>query len=247
MSGPLHSESGYDSIMAEVERQCTIAGDPDAARFYSWSQKGLWRVQDRSESGPVDIGANRDDMQEAVELDVASYVRLRARRAAIGGDGEPDWSLAIHPLVRHLLAYVGVNAAVPRDVMDVPCGWRGGMRVDNVTHVRGCVLSWIHLGEVRGHDATLEAYMSSVDLRIAKTTFPDTLRTAMVGRPLSEVMPHPVIDRIGVEILGSETVESFGGGDADTIIRLRPTWQPLVEHHDTPRPWLIPGDLPFYQ
>ena len=242
---PLDATSGHDATMAEVERLCTEAGAPEAAAFYSWSGKGLWRVPDGSEPRLEDIGSNRDDMQSAVEMDVAAYLRLRERRAAIGGDDEPAWSLVMGRATKLLLDHAGIDPAIVFDMVDFPGSTRSGMRVDHVTHSRGCVLAHVEIGHTSQGEVSYDAYQDRSEIRIRDLVLPETVMVALQGITLSNVMPHPVLDRLELPILRAETVAGWRPGDWDTILLLAPAWQPLMDH-DEPRPWLMPLPLPRY-
>lgn len=243
---PLDAESGHDAIMLEVARLCEAAGDPEAARFYAWSNKGLWRVPDRSEPGPMDIGANRDDMQMALELDVAAYVRLRRRREAIASDKEPDWSLAITAATRTLLKHAGEDPSVPLDRMEDHGIGRNGLRVDTVTHRRGCILSSIHIGTTSQGPVHYDSFEDRSEIRISGLELPQTVLTGIAGCMLSHIMPHALLDAIELKIAGADTVPAWGPGRMDTILRIVDTWEPLVEACRRDRSWLKPLPLPHY-
>lgn len=240
----LDARSGHDAVMAELRRLCTVSGDAGAANFYAWSERGLWRVQDRSEAGPVDIGSNRDDMQKALELDVASYVRLRRRRQAIDGDGEPAWSLAILSATRSLLDHAGSDPSVSVDRLeDVGIG-SGGLRVDSVVHRRGCVLACIHVGMTADGPVVYNAFEDRSELRVSGLRLPETVLTGITGTSTSDIMSHPVLDALGLRIASACTVPGWTGQECDTILRLVDSWIPLVMDHPVPRPWLRPLPLP---
>ena len=242
----LDERSGHDAIMAEMRRLCEVAGDPDAAKFYAWSQQGLWRAPDRSESGPVDIGSNRVDMQEALDLDVASHVRLRRRREAIDDTGEPDWSLAIRNATRVLLVHAGSDPAVAIDRMEDAGIGPGGLRVDSVTHRRGCVLASIHVGVTDRGTVTYDAFEGRSELRISGFALPETVMAGIAGEPLRSVMPHALLDELDLHVADATTIPGWAGEGQDTILRLVDDWIPLVSHHTAPRPWLRPLPLPRY-
>lgn len=243
---PLDDRSGHDAIMAEVRRLCAVAGDPDAANFYAWSRTGLWRVQDRSEAGPVDIGSNRPDMQEAVELDVAAHVRLRRRREAIGGPGEPDWSLAIRTATRALLGHAETDPAIVVDRIEDRGIGPKGLRVDNVTHRRGCVLTSIHVGATERGAVTYDAFEDRSELRISGLALPETVMAGIAGTPLAHVMPHPLMDGLHLHVAEATSISGRTGEDRDTVLRIVDDWTPLVCRYPVPRPWLRPLPLPRY-
>lgn len=243
----LDGTSGHDAIMAEVARLCAVSGDPAAARFYAWGNRGLWRAQDRSEPGPMDIGSNRDDMQEAVELDVAAHIRLRRRREAIGGVGEPDWSLAIRSATRALLTHAGFDPAVRIDRMEDRGIGPSGLRVDTVSHRRGCVLACIHVGTTATGPAVYDAFEERSEIRLTDFVLPETVLAGLAGTALSDVMPHPLLDGLGLRIADATTVPGHGQGRRDAVLRLVDDWQPLVEEHAADRSWLRPLPLPRYE
>lgn len=242
---PLDARSGHDAIMAEVKRLCLDAGAPEAAAFYAWGDRGLWRVPDRSEPGPMDIGANREDMQRALEMDVASYVRLRARRDAIGDNAEPAWALAIGAATRALLEHAGVSACVPFDMVDDPGPMRRGLRVDTVRHRRGCVLAHIEIGATSQGEVCFDAYEDRSEIRMRDLALPQTVVAGLSGAALSSVMPHPVLDGLDLRVTLAETIPGWNAGDIDTVLHLESRWEPLQDHTSS-RDWIMPVPLPRY-
>jgi len=145
-----------------------------------------------------------------IALAASSLVRAERRREAIatsGEDGDPEWSMTAHPLVAAAMRLYAIPAE-PARLGDDATGARNGAQVDairgyehegahaNLRTLAGHV--WVpFLKEVRTGlriDETRGRMMAR--LTIQDMIVPHTVAVAMRGRPLSELIDHPVIDLV---------------------------------------------------
>lgn len=140
-----------------------------------------------------------DSDLEMIRRNVARHVRRHLRNRAIvtaGEEKEPQWSFTMHRLARAMLLEAGIDPALFID-------WRETLRMRAISHLGE--EAGMSIGQFTVEDGRID--MHSLRWRglelggrgkpfvIVDQPIPETLAHALVGRPLSEAISHPAVQR----------------------------------------------------
>jgi hypothetical protein len=206
---------------------CTRHGDPEAAarlRIELPERRVVFSIIDAASCGSSISGFLRADRQEATLAEALSRImRQRARDRALKlsrEDGTPAWSIDIHALAWTILRNAGVNPLLLAFHGDRTADGRSGFdRAVDVSPIS--VEAEIRAGRVsisalsvrsgRGIDDRLvySEGLSPPRLILLGQTIPDTAGAALVGRPLGELVDHPLLENAD-EVCVVRTVNDDG-------------------------------------
>ena len=191
---------------------CTRHGDPEAAtrlRIDLPERQVIFSVVDAAACGSSISGYLRADRQEATLAQALSRImRQRARDRALGRwpeDGTPAWSLDIHALAWTILRNAGVNPLLlvfhEDRAADGSNGFERAVAASPISaevEIRAGRISISALGVRPDHDMSAGLVYSEAmrppRLIVLDKALPDTAGAALVGRPIGDLVDHPLLD-----------------------------------------------------
>lgn len=210
---------------------CTRHGDPDAVQHLKLDLpegRVIFAVPEHRRFGCSISGFLRADKQETMIARALSRImRQRAREKAIaaaGETGDPAWSLDIHVLELAALWWAGVNPLLiatdgQQSTGGVDAAFAGSPITALVEIRAGRVsIPALSIKHDSGADDRLglyepEPYGGAPVLMVIGHTIPDTVAAALTGRPLAEIVAHPLIDTLAelqIELAAGRIVSTDG-------------------------------------
>lgn len=195
---------------------CTRHGDPEAVdrlRIELPERRVVFSVVDAARCGSSISGYLRADRQEATLAQALSRImRQRARDRALERaleraheNGSPAWSLDIHSLAWTILHNAGVNPLLLAFHDDRSADGRSGFDraiaaspISAEAEIRAGRISISALSVRRGHGISdrliYSEGLSPPRLIVLGLNLPDTAGTAFAGRPVGELVDHPLLE-----------------------------------------------------
>lgn len=219
---------------------CTERGDPAAAdrlRIELPGQRVVFSSVDAARCGSPISGFLKPERQERTLATALSRIlRQRARDRALAASGEigsPAWSMDIHPLAWVMLCNAGVNPLLLAGYETMPTDERtefdraiSSSPILVTPEIRAGRIFTPAIGVKADHgmdDRLLFHEPGALGglprLHIRSMAVPETVAFAMSGRPLSDIVDHPLLDMTCADI-GEIVPLGISMGDRGLIIDL---------------------------
>ena len=240
----------YEAAIELRTQYCLDNGDGDAAERLTLSLSGrrvLFAVMDAESCGSSISGFLQPGNWEiTIKRALSRVMRQRARDRVIalsGESGTPAWSLDIHTTSYAALCHAGINplllashnplireSSFDREVAASPIETTAEIRAGRI------FLSSLTVKPDSGMDDSLVLYESEVGggcpcVLLRNRTIPETLATAFVGHPLSDIISHPLVDD-DADVIANTVTNHISTDGSHLIISLaddRMTLTPLPD------------------